>query len=58
MSLNQIKFNNMVGIQGSKTYSDVTFDPDSNIVRDILIPPPGGIFEIRFPDDDLIGMTV
>ena len=40
-----------------RVYSDVQFDVESNIDRQILFAPPGGIFEVRFPDFDIIGVT-
>ena len=42
-------------VEGSNTYSDVTFDPLRYTNRGILYPLQGGIFEIKFPNDDIKG---
>ena len=57
VSVNQIKFVSAAGVVGSNTYSDFSFDVDSNTKHDMLIPPPGGMFEVRFPDIDLVGIA-
>ena len=41
-----------------RRYSDVQYDTESNIDRDMLFAPAGGIFEVRFPDFDIIGVCV
>lgn len=53
-----LKFTNLTGVQGNKTYSDVNFDVTSNTVKGMLIPPPGGIFELKYPDTNLMGVVI
>jgi hypothetical protein len=53
-----IKFTNLTGNVNGKIYSDVNFDVNSNMVKGMLIPPPGGIFEIRFPDTNIVGTII
>jgi hypothetical protein len=55
ISINQIKFNNIVGVVNNRQYSSVTYDVDSNTRLGLLFPPPGGIFEVRYPDVDIVG---
>ena len=43
--------------QNENVYSDLSFDIDSNIVREVLYVPQGHILHVRFPDDDIIGRT-
>ena len=44
-------------VEGSNSYSEVSFDPLRFTNRGILYPPPGGIFELKFPNDDIIGFV-
>lgn len=49
---------NIVGkpiTEGSNTYAETTFEPLRYMNRGILYPPPGGIFEVKFPNDDIKG---
>jgi len=39
-------------------YSEEIFDVDFNTVREIIYPPTGGIFEIKYPSDDIIGSSI
>ena len=38
-----------------RNYSAVTFTPNNFEVRGLFVPPPGSIFELRYPDFDIIG---
>jgi len=47
---------NITGTVGDRVYSDVRYDITTNLINNsILIPPPGGMFEIKFLNSDLIG---
>jgi len=54
-SINSITFNNNTGIKGKNVYSSYHYDPQRNIERGYLFPPTGGIFEIKYPDEDIVG---
>jgi hypothetical protein len=44
--------------QTGRTYSTFDFDVESNTARNsLIIPPPGGIFEIKYPDFDIEGVV-
>jgi hypothetical protein len=43
------------GTVGANSYTDVSYDPYQYKDRGILYPPPGGIFEVKFPNDDISG---
>lgn len=58
ISVDSVRVKNLSGAVNGRAYSDVRFDVDSNTVKGILFPPPGGMFEIRFKDHDLVGSTV
>lgn len=57
-SVNYIKIVNLAGTANGRVYSDVYHDVQAHTTRGVLIPPPGGIFECKYPDDDLIGKAV
>jgi hypothetical protein len=51
-----ITVSTLTGTLGDRTYSNVKYDIQSNLISDsILIPPMGGLFEVKFPSYDLIG---
>lgn len=59
ISVNKIKFENIVGITDGREYSDVYHDLNLNTTKgNAILPPPGGIFELKFPDDDLKGRAI
>jgi len=55
VSINNTKFQNITGMLNNRQYSDVTYNVESNNRLGLLFPPAGGIFEIRYPDVDIIG---
>jgi hypothetical protein len=57
ISVNKTQFTNVVGRVNNLSYSDVTFDPVSNTRVGLMFPPAGGIFEIRYPQVDLVGQA-
>jgi hypothetical protein len=58
ISVNNVKIENLTGLNANRTYSEVHFDVKSNTVKNLIIPPPGGIFEVRFPDVDIVGRAI
>lgn len=66
ISINNLFLENISGTvtQGSdenantRVYSNVQYDIEANTDRDIVFAPPGGMFEVRFADYDIIGVTV
>ena len=42
----------------NRLYSNVTFNVRDNTRRGMIYPPPGGIFEIKYPDVDIVGRGV
>ena len=57
-SVDDIKIKNIVGNTGTRTYSNINYNIKSGTYRKMLIPPTGGIFEIRYPDYDIMGNIV
>lgn len=57
VSINNLEFKNLSGEVNGLTYSNVSYDVKNNIRKGILYPPPGGIFEFKYLDTDIIGRT-
>lgn len=58
VAITDIKFTSVSGRHGSYVYSDVVFDVKSNTRNDLILPPKGGIFEIRYPEIDIVGVAI
>jgi len=54
-AITKISFKNITGNRGLNTYSSYVYDPKRNIDRGYLFPPTGGIFEVKYPNDDIVG---
>ena len=64
ISVADIKLNNLFGsastsltstAQQQRSYSTVQYNIEANMDRGILFGPPGSIFEIRYPEYDVLG---
>jgi hypothetical protein len=58
ISVNTLKISNLYNIYGGRAYSQVYHDVPANTVKRLIVPPPGGIFEVRYPDVDIIGYAI
>ena len=57
ISLSELKIINLVSNTEGRIYSDVRLNIDANTFRGMVIGPPGSIFELKYPDDDIIGSS-
>lgn len=55
LAVDKVEFGNLNGVVNGRTYCDSTFDIESNTRQNMIIPPPGGIFEMKFPEVDIVG---
>lgn len=55
VSIINLNIVNKSGVQSNKVYSTYQYDVKQNIDRGMLFPPIGGIFEIKFPNEDIEG---
>lgn len=55
LSIKNLKVYNLTGTYKGREYSAVDFSVAENTIRDIVLPPIGGLFEMRYPDFDIIG---
>lgn len=55
-----IRFTNMTGDFNNRLYSDYYFNVKLGTVanKGLLFPPEGGIFEVRYPEFDIVGRSV
>jgi hypothetical protein len=58
IAVDTVKFNNMYGTVKNLQYSPVAFDVRINTKNQIIYPPEGAIFEIKYPDVNIIGKAV
>lgn len=57
-SVNIIKLENLSGFVDGRQYSNVFHDIPSYTRKGASIPPPGGIFELKYADSDIVGKAV
>ena len=55
LSLVSFEILNVSGTVDERGYSLETFSVSAQSDRGIILAPPGSIFELRYPDDDIIG---
>jgi len=55
ISIMDLQFINKTNSIKNKLYSSYEYNVKLNTRRGLLIPPPGGIFEIRYPTVDIVG---
>jgi hypothetical protein len=58
ISIDNVQFSNISGIVNNRVYSNDTHDIKSYTRRQLIFPPTGGIFEIRYPEVDIIAKVV
>lgn len=58
ISVDSIKINNLYGTVKNRQYSPISFDVQLNTKNQIIYPPEGTIFEIKYPDINIIGKCV
>lgn len=58
LSLEYVKFTNLSGVIGDRTYSDISYNFDANTKKNIILPPSGGIFELKYKSSDILGSAI
>lgn len=58
MSVNNIRFESVSGDTNGRTYSDVYHDIPAYTRKGVVVPSPGGIFELAYPDEDIVGRAI
>jgi hypothetical protein len=57
-SVVSVKLKNIVGSTGDRQYSVVQHDIGANTTKGYVFPPIGGIFEVKYPNFDIVGSAV
>jgi hypothetical protein len=57
LSVTNIEIQSVMGTFDGREYSSVYFDVSTNTSRGVVVPPPGSIFELRYPDYDITVTT-
>lgn len=55
LSITNLSFESRSGIYENRIYSSDNFSVARYIDRGLLFPPRGGIFELKYPNDDIVG---
>lgn len=58
ISVDAVRFENLSGVVKNKEYSPISFDVKLNTKNQIIYPPTGAIFEIKYPDINIVGRCV
>ena len=54
MSLVKVKCVNLTGNIEERKYSDISFNVDANTYQEMIVGPDGSMFELKYPDKDII----
>ena len=57
-ALPSLTFSNYFGAIGDVTYSSEIFDLQSSLVNGLIVPPSNSIFELKFPNTNIIGNVI
>jgi len=57
-SVNLIKLENVSGLVDGRQYSDVFHDVPAYTRKGVSLPPNGGMFELKYPDNDILGKAI
>jgi hypothetical protein len=55
ISLERYNFSNLSGNASGRNYSQARYNLTANTARGMITPPAGAIFELKYPDYDIIG---
>jgi hypothetical protein len=54
ISMVEIKLVNLTGLVEERQYSDVSFSVEGNTYQQMVVGPPGSIFEMKYPAKDIV----
>lgn len=58
ISVTDLRVKSVSGTIKGREYSEHSFDVKSNTLKGLVIPPPGSIFSVLFPNNDILGQGV
>jgi hypothetical protein len=57
-AVNFVKIENLTNRVDGRDYSEIYHDIQNFTNRGVILPPPGGIYELKYPDQDIVGRAV
>lgn len=54
LSMTNLEFNNISGNKNDVVYSSYSYDMEIATSRGIIVPPPGGVFEMKYPESNIL----
>ena len=57
ISLTRLEFYSITGLNDGREYANTFFDVEPNTIKGLIIGPPGSIFEMKYPNFDIIVST-
>jgi hypothetical protein len=57
-SLDKYEFTSLAGSIDDRSYSSMSISTKKSITRGVLSPPAGGIFEVKYPNTDIVGNAI
>ncbi len=58
VSVNTVRLENLTNQVDGRLYSEIYHDLQNFTHRGVIIPPPGGVYELKYADDDIVGKAV
>lgn len=58
ISLEKYKFENVINTLSDRSYSPVSYNLTKHTSRGMIRPPQGGIFELKYPNFDVVGNAI
>lgn len=58
IAVNDVTVKNISGMYQNRSYSPEPFDVRSSTVKNMIVGPPGSIFEVRYPSFDIQGASI
>jgi hypothetical protein len=58
ISLESYSFTSLTNTIDDREYSSFSINPSTSIRRGVLSPPSGGIFEVKYPEVDIVGNAI
>ncbi len=57
-AVNSVRIENMTNVVDGREYSEIYHDIQNAMHRGVILPPGGGIFELKYLDEDIVGRAV
>ena len=58
LAIESYKLTSLAGTIDERVYSQTPISIETSIKRGALIPPTGGIFEVKYPNSDIVGNAI